>query len=166
MGFERETTLARFVAGYARLLVADLDDAALADPIAPGANHPAWILGHLAIATDYARQQLGLPAACPEAWHRRFGPGSTPEPDRALYPPKAELLAALEAGIAGVLDALPGADPAAMAAPHGVPIAFLRDAVPTRADLLAHLLTTHPAVHLGQLSLWRRARGLPGVLAL
>jgi hypothetical protein len=166
MSFDRETVLARFVAGYARALVADLDDAALADPPATGANHPAWILGHLAIATDYARQMLGLPPACPEAWHARFGPGSTAEPDRALYPAKSELLGALEAGIAGVLEHLPQADPAALARPHGVPIAFLRDAFPTRADLLAHLLTTHPAVHLGQLSLWRRLRGLPGVLQL
>ena len=166
MGFERETTLARFAAGYARSLAADLDDAALADQPAPGVNHPAWILGHLAIATDYARQLLGLPMACPQAWHAQFGPGSTPEPDRASYPTKAELLGALEAGIAAVLEALPGADPAALAQPHGVPIAFLKDAFPTRADLLAHLLTTHAAAHLGQLSLWRRWKGLPGVLAL
>jgi ATP-dependent RNA helicase RhlE len=35
-----------------------------------------------------------------------------------------------------------------------------------KRHLLAHLITTHEAVHLGQLSAWRRMMGLPGVLKL
>jgi hypothetical protein len=35
---------------------------------------------------------------------------------------------------------------------------------PTVADMIAHLMTTHPCVHLGQLSAWRRYYGLPSVL--
>jgi hypothetical protein len=30
--------------------------------------------------------------------------------------------------------------------------------------MLLHLITTHPMLHLGQLSAWRRAMGLPGVI--
>jgi len=35
--------------------------------------------------------------------------------------------------------------------------------LPTRGDLLAHILTTHEATHLGQLSAWRRQLGFPPV---
>jgi hypothetical protein len=35
---------------------------------------------------------------------------------------------------------------------------------PRMADFVAHLMTTHAASHLGQLSAWRRLRGLPAVL--
>ena len=50
-----------------------------------------------------------------------------------------------------------------MAAPNRLPIRFLLRHLPTVGDLLAHLLTTHSAYHLGQLSTWRRAAGLPEV---
>jgi hypothetical protein len=55
---------------------------------------------------------------------------------------------------------------ARLAERHPVDLAFLRDSLPTVGDLLAHLMTTHPAAHLGQLSAWRRACGKSEVLKL
>ena len=49
---------------------------------------------------------------------------------------------------------------------HAVDLAFLRESLTTVGELVAHLMTTHPAFHLGQLSTWRRANGLPSVLKL
>jgi hypothetical protein len=164
--FDHERTLYAFVLWYARGLMADVDDADLAAQPAPGMNHPAWILGHLAIATDYALNLLGLPGHCPAAWHEQVGPGSTPGTDRAAYPGKAELLEALERGHSAVSEAAAVADPARLQAVHDLPFEFLQAHVPTVGDLIAHLMTTHPAVHLGQLSAWRRLRGLPGVLGV
>jgi hypothetical protein len=164
--FERECKLYAFVLNYARLLSADIDEARMAEQPAAGMNHPAWILGHLAICTDYAAKVLGLEKQCPDQWHKQFGPGSTPTSDRSAYPSKAELLAALAAGHERIAAAALNADPKRMASPHKVDIAFVKVWMPTLGDLLAHLMTTHPASHLGQLSAWRRTMGLPGVLAL
>lgn len=164
--FERECTLYDFTLGYARLLNDDIDDVRYTEQPAPGMNHPAWIMGHLALCTDFAAGLLGLPQTCPEPWSDLFGPGSTPSVDRSLYPGKHELLDALAAGHRRVVSAAREADPAAMAAPHTLPFRFLREPLPTVGDLLAHLMTTHEAAHLGQLSAWRRVVGLPGVLQL
>ena len=99
--FERECAVYAFLLGYARRLVADIDDAQLADQPTPGVNHPAWLLGHLAISTDFAADQVRPGAQPARAWFRDFGPGSIPRPDRASYPGKAELMAAYEAGQRG-----------------------------------------------------------------
>lgn len=164
--FERERTLYSFVLHYAELLSADIDDARMADQPSPGVNHPAWVLGHLAICTDYAARLLGLPMACPKDWHRDFGPGSTPRTDRSSYPPKADLLAALTKGHERVAGAVGGVTAERLAERHSVELAFLKEWLPTVGDLLTHLMTTHPATHLGQLSAWRRQMGMGGVLAL
>ena len=101
----------------------------------------------------------------PAAWGENFGPGTTPlEYADGFEPPtKAELLAAIREGHARVEAALDDADLDALALDDPNPIEFLREPFPTKRDFLAHLLTTHDAIHLGQLSAWRRAAGLPAV---
>ena len=164
--FEREQPLYAFLLDYARKLVEGVEDDRFAVEPAPGMNHPAWILGHLAICTDLALKQLGKPARCPEGWMELLGPGSKLQADRSAYPGKAELLNALAEGHEHVAHAASEADPSAMDEPHQVPIRFVRQWIPTVGVLVTHLMTTHEATHLGQLSAWRRAQGMPGVLQL
>lgn len=159
---ERESNLFRFVRGYHHLLVRDLDDARLCDVPAPGMNHAAWILGHLAIGNDFGLGTLGAAKVCPAEWMPRFGPGSRVLPDRAAYPSLGELVSTFDRGHAALLTAVAATPAARWDAPHGWP--FLQQELPTVADALAHLMTTHAAAHLGQLSAWRRGLGLPGVL--
>lgn len=159
--FERERTLYAFVLQYSQMLTNDIEDEQLADLPAAGANHPAWILGHLAICTDYAAKLVGLPRACPVEWHKMFGPGSKAIADRAAYPRKSELLKALADGHERVTAGVAKADPEAMRQPQSL---IFQEHFPTVADMIAHLMTTHPCVHLGQLSAWRRFHGLPSVL--
>ena len=159
--FDHERTLYRFVLNYCKLLTADIDDARFADQPVPAANHPAWVVGHLAICTDYAAHMVGLPKTCPAKWHKFFGPGSKPTPDRSVYPSKADLLQALSDGHERVSAGVAHADPAAMAKPQTI---IFQQHFPTIGDLMAHLMTTHPCTHLGQLSAWRRFYGLPAVL--
>jgi len=72
--FERELTLYEFTLALLKLIAADLDEAAMGTAPFEGANPPVWILGHLAICTDYAGQLLGLQPECPRPWHKHRVP--------------------------------------------------------------------------------------------
>lgn len=158
--FERELRLNGLMNGYLSRLLQDSDDAALAVPIAGGGNPPAWILAHLVVTNDYALRLLGEPRLAPAEWHKRFAPGVTPTDDPSLLPSKTELLEKLGDGRRQLAAAAPKADPARMAEPQTSP--FFKDTpVETVGDVVAHLLTTHLALHMGQLSAWRRVQGRP-----
>src|SRR5262245_28588695 len=156
--FDRERTLYAFVLNYCRAMPADIDESSMANQPVPDANHPAWILGHLAVCTDYAAKLIGMPMTCPDAWHKLFGRGSKPEPRQAAYPSKAELLKALADGHERVSAGAGCADSMAMAKPQSQ---VFQKHFPTVGDMVANLMTTHPCTHLGQLSAWRRFNRLP-----
>ncbi len=155
---ELETRLYRFNLNYLKLLAADFDEAHWHETPIAGGNSPLWILGHLTVATDYALRTLGEKSRCPKEWHRAFGPGSDPLAIPTPYPAKADLLAALETGHLEVISAAQRADPARMAQPHNLEI-LRGSGIDTLEEMTAHLMTTHEAMHLGQLSLLRRKTG-------
>jgi hypothetical protein len=157
--YERELRIYAFLLGYEQKLLADLPDEALRAPVAAGVNPPSWIVGHLAVAADFGLGILGRPTLVPKSWLVLFGPGSKPAETAARHPPKAELVAALERGHDQLTAAAREADAGRLAAPS--PFEPLRHVFPTAGDLLAHLLTSHEATHVGQLSACRRGRGLP-----
>lgn len=154
-------TLYGFTLAACERLMADIAPAEMERQPTPGVNPPAWILGHLAICTDFALQLLGQPMRLPRAWHEEFGPGSSPLPEKHAYPSRDELLTALREGHAAVATALAAADEKALAGPNPLAMPFLQQTLPTAGDLLAHLLSTHEAAHLGHLSNWRRQMGRP-----
>lgn len=146
---------------YARRLIADLSAEQMVAQPALGMNHAAWVLGHLAWTCDFTGELLGVPPILGPAWAARFDYTSHPSENPADYPDKAELLEALERGHARVATAVAQTKPEQLAAP--LPLEGFRDRYPTVGDLLLHLLTTHEATHLGQLSAWRRSLGQPPV---
>lgn len=129
----------------------------------PGSQTPHWLLGHLTIGTDYALRVLGLTTGLPAEWHARFGPGSRAVDMDGLIVEHQALWDGYIAGHARVEAALPKADPAVLDQPHQVPMRQLLKFVPRKADLLLHLLTSHEATHLGQMSTWRRQAGYPSI---
>jgi hypothetical protein len=164
--FERERKLYGVMLGLCRMQTGDVEDARLAELPAPGVNHPAWILTHLAICTDIAARLLGQPTRCPKEWHQRCGPGSTVTAERGFYASKQDLLATLAAGHGCVSEAVGRATEEMLARPHGIELAFVKNTFPTVGDLVAHLMTSHTGYHLGQLAIWRRMVGLPNVLGI
>lgn len=147
---------------YARRLTADLnDDQLCAQPTASLMNHAAWVLGHLALVADFYACLLGRPSELPPNWHSLFGMNSCPEPDRSRYPSKAELLAALEKAYANVEQAIQAQPPSFWDQPPADP--RWQSRFPTNRHMLLAMLINHDATHLGQLSAWRRALGLPKV---
>lgn len=158
--FDPLLKLYAFNLGYCKSLVEDINEDELWEQPTEGVNTPGWLLGHLAICTDFALKLTGHETHCPKRWHKVFGPTSSPLPDEEHRPSKQELLDALEEGHAAVTEALPGARADLLEAPN--PLTELRPivkALPTVADLIGHLLTTHEASHLGHLSNWRRQKG-------
>lgn len=147
---------------YARGLVDDVADDRMAEQPAPSVNHPAWVLGHLALTTDFMASLLDLDSHCPPAWRDLFGGGTQPKPDRALYPDKATLLDTLAAGHERNAEAFTAFDPARMDEPIGNPRMAKR--LPTVGAWLIFGMGHHEMLHLGQLSAWRRVLGLPGVM--
>lgn len=139
-------------------MTADISEDEMRQQPVPGTNPPIWILGHLAAATDYASKALGLPSACPKSWHMDFGPGSTPLQMHEPAPTKEELMAAIRAGHQRVTEAAQQATPQQLAGPHPVKI-LAGTPIETIGDFLSHLMNTHEALHIGQLSMWRRMTG-------
>ena len=147
---------------YAQKLVADLsEDQITKQPVAGQAmNHPALTIGHLAYTNNFAATLLGHPMECPAEWKELLGNSAKPQADRSLYPSKAVLLSALESAHSRLKAAIVSAKPEQLAEPAPE---RMRNRYPTVEHVLLFLLTAHEAVHLGQLSAWRRASGLPPV---
>lgn len=156
--FELELTLYKFNLKYLRQLAADLDESQMGVAPFAGANTPLWILGHLASTADFAGRMLGLEPACPRAWHKQFAPGTKPADLQPPLPTKAELLAAIENGHRRVSEAAPDASADAMNEPHNVAL-LAPTVLKTKGHVVAHLMTTHVAFHLAQLSACRRHAG-------
>lgn len=141
--------------------VADVAAADLAAQPPGVVNHPAWTIGHLALATEMLGGVLGVPARLPQDWARRHGAGSRPVPDAGAYAGRDEGLAALRDALARVHRAVGSLDEARLNAPFPDPA--YRDVFPTLRHALTQVLVGHASFHVGQVAVWRRAMGLPGI---
>ena len=88
-----------FLMQYCRRLVEDVADERMAEQPAPGVNHPAWVLGHLAWTADRGLEMLGAAEMLAPEWKTLFGRGSTPSNSRDIYVSKDELLRADAVGV-------------------------------------------------------------------
>ncbi len=155
---ENQIHVYQFLLGYLKQSVADLSEEELdSQPVGAG-NPPRWILGHLAICCDYALRQMGAKPVCPKDWHVAFGPGSDPRAPGVAKPSKDELMGTLAKGHEEVITAYRQATEETLAGPHGIEFLSVTP-LKTKGDLVAHLMSSHEAGHLGQLTYWRRATG-------
>ena len=148
-----------FLIQYCRTLMADIPDDRMAEQPLSGVNHPAWILGHLALTADTALGLLGAEKSLPTEWNPLFGLGSKPVVVRSTYPSKEEMLRAVEQGYERVRQRVVAATPEQLSQPTTNP--RMKDSLPTAKDRIAFMLTGHVGGHLGQLSAWRRMIGMP-----
>ena len=147
--------------GYAKRLVADIPDGAMALQPALGMNHAAWVLGHLACTADMLGAMIGLKPICPPEWVSLFDWNSTPSSDASLYASKATLLKALEDAHAQTAAALPHVPASRWS--ETTPLEAVRGFLPTMGDCFVFVMAAHENMHLGQLSAWRRVQGMARV---
>ena len=120
--------------------------------------HPASITGHILACNEFTRRHLGGKPAIPDAWLELFGNGADASAEPAAYPGKAETLALLAKQRDALLHELSSLTQEQLLKP--VDHEMLKDFFPNIGSWLVTALTSHEAVHLGQLSAWRRAAGL------
>ena len=144
---------------------ASLDAAHLDAAPVDGLKAPRWVLGHLAEGHFYLVNLLGLADQhpFPDDWMKAFAPG-TPSlrpyglDDNADMPPADGLLDYINATEQPIVDAASSVAPGSYGDPHGIDFLY-STGIETQADLIAHLLASHYAFHLGQMSIWERMNG-------
>lgn len=144
---------------YLRAQVADVEPADMvAQP--PGVpNHPAWTLGHLTYSCQKLGSCIGLePWLAPEYRQKHAGQ-SVPVADIRAYDSKVVALGRLADGQQRITRAIEALNDGELDAPLPDPT-YLRHFTTVRLAL-TQVLVGHTAFHVGQISVWRRAMGLP-----
>jgi hypothetical protein len=147
---------------YCIALLNDLTDAQML--VRPGGNmnHPAWILGHTCIYHPIVPALLRGetfqdPADDPLFGFKGRGPLSDPE----IYGTKQSQIQRFTEGHEMVAQALLSAKPEQLQ--RRPSLARWSESYPAVEFMLPDLLLHHESIHVGQLSIWRRAAGLPPV---
>jgi len=142
---------------YLRRLVADVPDERFTEQAGGASNHPAWVIGHLVYSCQAIGGEMGVETWLPAHWDKRFGTGSIPVPARGDYPSKSVLLDSLGDAQARILARLAELDDEGLKRP--LPDERHRSLFPTIGHAVLHILTVHTALHVGQITVWRRAVG-------
>ncbi|MEM8782243.1 MAG: DinB family protein [Planctomycetota bacterium] len=128
-------------------------------------NHPAWVYGHLGLYGSHVAKYAGDAAtaeavAAPEGWADLFAMGSVcqDDPDGTIYPAMTTIVEQFGRAYEAALRSVERADDAVF--DREQPREELREMWPTVGASINFMLTTHLAVHAGQVSGWRRIEGL------
>jgi hypothetical protein len=160
MPFENEIAINNYQLNVLDRILQDLPESCLYQH-QPGHGHsPIWLLGHLAICTDFGLSLLGLPGGPHPEWLPLFGPGSQDE-----FTPRADwnkelFQQAIRSGYQQLQVAMSQAKPELLTVKHQIPF-FQGTPIETLGQSLSLLLTNHFGFHLSQLSSCRRSLGLP-----
>jgi len=124
--------------------------------LVPGTNHAMWFAGHMATADNFFIGQIDA-KRCKEfaGWDKLFGMGSKPTNDPDDYPPVAEVHDAMRERRSVLIELLKGKSDAEL---NGPPAAGASDFLPDLGSIF-EIAAWHEAIHLGQVSVIRRALG-------
>jgi hypothetical protein len=142
--------------------VDDIPDEQWADQPNGLTNHPAWVVGHLVVAFDNVTTKLGETVKRDEAWNAPYLPGSAPTSNRSDYPLKEELIESFRDAASGLRRTVLRSSPEKLSA--SIDDEQRAPYFPTIDRWMVHCLLFEPAFHAGQLSAWRRAKGMQPML--
>ncbi len=148
-----------YALGYLREQVADVSAADMVAQPAGIVNHPAWTVGHLTLTTQQLGATVGILPWLPHDFAPRYGTGSVPVADPERYESRETALAMLADAQERMAAAVRSLDEAHLSTEF--PDSAYREIFPTIRHALTQVLVGHTTYHVAQLSLWRRAMGLP-----
>ncbi|HKQ46892.1 MAG TPA: DinB family protein [Phycisphaerae bacterium] len=138
-------------------LFEDIPDNKICHQPCAGANHPLWILGHLACTDEFFLKGVGgRPYNRFEKWEKLFFMGSKPTSDPKVYPPIAEVKEALDKNRQEMIGWFKSMSDAELLKPLESDLA---DFAANRAVLMS-MIAWHEGLHAGQLSVVRKSLGL------
>ncbi|MGP1272894.1 MAG: DinB family protein [Phycisphaerales bacterium] len=156
------------VAGLGEEMVNTIDASRFArfalGPTGPvDSNHPAFVIGHLALYPNRMAQVLGmngLDVEPPASWEALFAPGvpCRDDADGSVYPGKDELVSFYARSHRDFVAAFRDITDDRLREP--TPAERYRERFPTLASFASFILIGHAMMHIGQVSAWRRFEGL------
>ena len=144
--------------GFTLRLVEAIAPAQMVTRACPGANHTAYVIGHIAWTDDaFVSMLSGGAPALPGDWASKFGMKVQLSDDPSFYPGKDELISAMDERREALVGWLGSLGHDELVAPiEGDLAEFART-----LSALPGTLAFHEGFHAGQMSACRRALGLP-----
>jgi hypothetical protein len=144
-------------------MLSDFSDADMLVRPVPGANHATWQIGQVTASEARLSKMLNPAKAVelPAGYAEKFAKHTAAIDDPSQFPKKAELLdqlARVRAGTVAIVKAMSESD---LAAPMQGPMA---EFFPTHGHIVANLIPTHLAMHVGQIQVIRRKLGKPHLM--
>ncbi|MEM6321865.1 MAG: DinB family protein [Bacteroidota bacterium] len=160
----KETTveLMNFQLRYLNQLVENIPDERLYEKQLEGFNSAGWILGHICVEADDVISRLASNGAfgeLPPTWQKWFRNAWGKIEELEGLPAKEELVNTLNRRYEALGKAYLKLSDDQRMAEH--PSKFLRDILTTTDAWFAHHLTTHIAMHCGNIVVWKKLIGLP-----
>jgi len=144
---------------WTQTLLNDIEETRWFDAPAPGVQHVAWQVGHLA-ASQTALMHFRCFGKKPEehvpaGFIAQFGRGSTPKAERSAYPPLPEIRVIFDRIQEETIALMKSISPAELSAPtNGDPHPMFEN----KGQCFA-MVAMHEAFHAGQIALTRRIFG-------
>ncbi|MEM7228961.1 MAG: DinB family protein [Planctomycetota bacterium] len=156
---------ARLMQGYAKMLVDDIPADRFHEMPHPTMNHPAFCLGHLAIYPNRVLEMIGKPELVDDkdGFDELFAAGVECAPNTGQYPDKDTVVDFFMDRHEVLINALSDLDESVFQQENPREGRF-REMCPTVGAAINFLLTAHVGTHLGQISAWRRAVGMPSAM--
>lgn len=155
---------------YAQRLLSGIEAEKFGSFARPGgavlrSNHPAFVFGHLCMYPAKAMKMLGVSAEAfepPSNYAALFDAGveCKDDPENRIYPRMSELTDRYFSSYSALHQALRAAPDDLLLGPNPSE-GRMREVFPTLGAVMGFYVTGHPQMHLGQISAWRRAMGLP-----
>jgi hypothetical protein len=147
---------------YAELLLQDIPAEKFTHMPHPTMNHPAFCIGHLALYPDKALKLVGMEDGVVEkpGYAELFEASATCVDDPDRYPPKDEVVAYFFDRYRAIQQHLPEVPESTLQQPFKGE-GRAANMFQTVASAVNFYMNCHTMLHLGQISAWRRAVGLP-----
>jgi hypothetical protein len=160
----RQNTIqaSRFTQGYVQMLIDGTPEELWFTRPAGVPNHMAWQIGHVASSANSGLKAIGKPSLCDEAWDKLFLRGTESNDDASIYPTPDQIIAKFHEVYAALTEVYEQADESVLLA--DTQIERLVGRFPKQGDFLVFLLTSHLAMHAGQISTLRKLSGLGHVM--